>query len=165
MPFDEDDSELENKPKIGLKFKNPEKQNPVAKKISQEDFDKKVQDIQEKSHSYKRRASELAIQFKKIIEDKTLPQNKNIFANEVEKELLANMIDLAIEINNDPNEQDGMGSLSWITLLFKTALSQRDKLNKLEYSIYNLEKKLEPNNIASLIQKELKDIDKNKKDE
>ena len=166
MPFDEeDDSDINSKPKIGLKFKNVDKSSSTQKKATQEQFEKKVQEVQEKNSSYKRRASELAIQFKKVIEDKTLPQNKNIFANEIERELLANMIDLAVEINNDPNEQDGMGSLSWITLLLKTVISQRDKINKLEYALYNFDKKLDPSNISSLIQKELKDIDKNKKDE
>jgi hypothetical protein len=53
------------------------------------------------------------------------------------------MIKLAVEINTDPNEQEGMGSLMWIVLLLKTCVSQRDRINKLEYSVSQLEKKLE----------------------
>ena len=53
------------------------------------------------------------------------------------------MIHLAVDINNDPNEQEGMGSLTWITLLFSACLSQRDRLNKLEYLTEQLGKKID----------------------
>lgn len=101
-------------------------------------FEKKVDQIKEKSNSYKERAAELAVQFKKILEDKTLPQNKSSFAISLEKEILTKMIELAIEINNDENEKEGMGSLSWITFILKLSLSQRDKINVLEYSLNKL---------------------------
>jgi hypothetical protein len=48
-----------------------------------------------------------------------------------------------MEINVDPIEKEGMGSLTWITLLFTTCLSQRDRLNKLEYSLSLLDKKID----------------------
>ena len=51
------------------------------------------------------------------------------------------MIKLAVDVNNDPNEQEGMGSLMWIVLLLKTLLMQRDRINQLEYVVSQLEKK------------------------
>jgi hypothetical protein len=73
--------------------------------------------------------------------DKTLPQNRNMFQKEVEKELLGKMVQLAVDINSDPIEQyDGMGSLGWITLLLRTCFGQRDKINLLEYRVEQLEK-------------------------
>jgi len=167
MPFDEEEESVPQKPKIGLKNVSSQKSifDSIPKKPSQEDFDKKVKEVQEKSNGYKQRAADLAINFKKLMEDKTLLQNKNIFATELERELLSKMIQLAVEINNDPNEQEGMGSLGWITLLFKTFFAQRDKINYLEYRLFQLEKKLEPANLSSLIEKELDAIDKKKKRE
>lgn len=112
------------------------------KKPTQEDLDNKVKNIGDKQLSYKKRAAEYAVAYKKILEDKTLPKNKNVFSQDVEKELLSNMISLAIEINNDENEYEGMGSLGWITILFKNALHFRDKCNELEYKISIIEKEL-----------------------
>lgn len=161
MPFEEDEDVSDLKNFNAVKLKNPiGKQN--FKKPSQEDFEKKVKSIQEQNSLYKQKAAELAVQFKKVLEDKTLPQNKNIFSIEMEKEVLSKMVQLAIDINNDPNEQEGMGSLSWITYLFKISLSQRDRLNKLEYAISLLEKKTEDASMSELIKKQLQDIDKSK---
>lgn len=165
MPFDEEEEE-EISVKKGIKNVSTQKSmfDSVPKKPTQADFEKKVQIAQQQSVNYKQQASELAINFKKIMEDKTLSENKNIFAIEVEKELLAKMVQLAVDINNDPNEQEGMGSLSWIILLFKTVLAQRDRINKLEYQIFQLEKKLDPK-LLSQILKQIHDLDKKKQDE
>ena len=167
MPFDEEEQTIENKKNIGLKAVSSQKSifDKIPKKPTPEDFQKKVSSDQERSLSYKQRASELALQFKKIIEDKTLSQNKSVFSLEIEKETLTKMVELAIEINNDANEQEGMGSLSWITFLMKTALSQRDRINYLEYNLSLIEKKLDPSNLSAQILKELRNLDKEKKNE
>jgi len=167
MPFDEEEddtlSALPNKDRL----KNVSSQKSIfdstPKKPTQQELDQKVQAREEKGSGYKQRASELAIKFRKMQEDKTLPSNRSIFANEMEREILSEMISLAIEINNDPNESEGMGSLSWITLLFKTSLSQRDKINKLEYALLQMEKNSSPTVLSELISKEIeKALDKKK---
>ena len=145
MPFNEEEDLTPKVPKIGLKNVSSQKSifDAKPKKPSQEDFDNKVQKIQETNSGYKAKAADLALQFRKLLEDKTLLQNKNVFARELEKEILTNMAELAIEINNDPHEQEGMGSLGWVILLLKTVLSQRDRINNLEYTISLLDKKIE----------------------
>lgn len=164
MPFDEedDDSLLDKSKKIGLKNVSTQKSmfDTMPKKPSQEDFEKKVQAVHQQAAAYKHKAAELAVQFKKMVEDKTLPENRNMFSIEMEREILSKMVQLAIDINNDPNEQEGMGSLSWITLLFKTILAQRDRINHVEYKLFQLEKKLEKNNLSFLIKQELQELDK-----
>ena len=115
----------------------------------------KVKEIQERETEYKQKAAEYSAKFKKIINDKTLQENRNVFAVEIELELLTDMMKLAIQVNTDPNEQEGMGSLMWTILLLRTCLSQRDKLNKLEYTISQLEKKLEPSVLTKEIRKVL----------
>jgi hypothetical protein len=142
-PFGEDDDEeVISKPKIGLKNLGTQP-SQSSRHNTQEEFDSKVQGAIDRNSSYKERASDLALQFKKMMIDKTLQQNKNIFSQEMEREVLSKMIQLAVEINNDPHEQEGMGSLTWITLLFTSCLSQRDRINKLEYSLLQLEKKID----------------------
>jgi hypothetical protein len=147
MPFDEE----EDKPsvqsqKIGLKKVSSQKSifEAMPKKPSPEEFEQRVQQVQERSSSYKVRVSELALQFNKAMADKTLSQNRNMFQQEVELDLLRSMVKLAQEVNNDPDEKEGEGSLSWITVLLKTCFNQRDRINRLEYSLSQIEKKIEP---------------------
>jgi hypothetical protein len=164
MPFDEEDPK-EFVPKLGLKQVNGPKSmfDGKPRKPTQQQFQQQVQEVQEKQSGYKKRASELFIQFNRMMVDKTLPENRNIFNIESEKEVLQNMLQLAEEINNDPNEKEGMGSLTWITLLFKTCLSQRDRLNELEYSITVLQKKTDFSVLADFVNKEIvKALDKKK---
>lgn len=167
MPFDEEDDDTLLVPQKKDRLKNVSSQKSIfesiPKKPTQQDLDKQVKEREEKGTGYKQRASDLAIKFRKLQEDKTLPSNRSIFANEMEREILSEMISLAIEINNDPNEQEGMGSLSWITLLFKTVLSQRDRINKLEYALLQMEKISSPAILTDLITKEIaKALDKKK---
>jgi len=146
MPFDEDDIDQPStqSQKVGLKNVSSQKSifDSMPKKPSPEEFSQQVKKIQETASHHKAKAADLAFQFNKAMADKTLPQNRNMFQQEMERDLLTQMIQLAIEINNDPNEKEGMGSLSWITLLLKTCLSQRDKINRLEYAVSQIEKKI-----------------------
>jgi hypothetical protein len=144
MPFDEDDVVGDKDLSTSLKqvSTQPSMFNSKFKKSKPEEFNEKVLKHQEDHNNYKLQAAQLACQFNKLLSNKTLKQNKNLFSKELEIELLTNMIQLAIEVNNDPNEQEGMGSLSWITLLLKTALSQRDRLNELEFELHQLKNNL-----------------------
>lgn len=166
-PFENDEEDEKDPGPKKERLKNVSSQKSIfedaPKKPTQQDLEKQVQAREEKGSGYKQRASDLAIKFRKLTEDKTLPSNRSIFANEMEREVLSEMISLAIEINNDPNEQEGMGSLSWITLLFKTSLAQRDRINKLEYAILQMEKISNPANLSSLITKEIAKALDNKK--
>jgi hypothetical protein len=148
MPFDEEednDQPSARSLKVGLKKVSTRKSifEDMPKKPTQEDLDKKVKNIVEKNITYKQKASELAMLFGKAMVDKTLKQNKNIFNIDFEQDLLSKMINLGIEINNDEAEMADMGSMSWITLLLKTCFAQRDRINLLEYTLSQLEKKME----------------------
>lgn len=145
MPFDEEEDAQELAPKVGLKNVSSQKSifDAIPKKPTQDDLTKRVNQVQERASVYKTRAADLSSKFIQIMNDKTLKQNKNIFAKEMERELLTQMAQLAIDINNDQNEKEGMGSLSWIVLLLKTCFSQRDKINQLEFNLSQLDKKLD----------------------
>lgn len=143
MPFDDDDDDNPpKKPKVGVKSQGKSMFDSLPKKPSFEQFEQEAQDANKKLEGYGERARELASQFKKVMEDKTLPQNKNLFVVEIEKELISKMINLAIEINSDENEAEGMGSVGWIALTLRYLLVQKDRMNQLEYSVLNLENKV-----------------------
>jgi hypothetical protein len=152
MSFDQEEEEL-IAPKATLKNVGSQKSmfENTVKKPSQEEFNSRVRESQTRSTANTREAAELGIQFKKAIEDKTLAQNKNVFSNELERELLSKMIKVANDINNDPDElREGLGSLSWIVLLLKTCLSQRDRINTLEYYILQLDKKFVSEDVINM---------------
>jgi len=150
-------------PKGGVKSQGQSMFDNKRKKPTQQEFQQQVQQSQDTQSGYKKRAAELFVQFQRAIADKTLPQNRNVFNAESEKELLQNMIILAAEINSDPNERESEGSLTWIVLLLKTCFTQRDRMNELEYKMALLEKKLDPTAMADFINKEIsKALDKKK---
>jgi len=141
MPFEDDYEDL-NPPKKGVKSQGKSIFDNKPKKPSQEEFLSAATKDNEKLEGYDAIARDLTVQFKKAIEDKTLPQNKNVFAVEVENELITKMINLAIQINQDPNVIEGMGSVGWLAMILKNLLNNRDKINLLEYSNQILEKKI-----------------------
>ncbi len=154
-PF-EDDEEIDE-PKNNLKKVSSQKSmfDGLPKKPSKNDFDKTVKESVERSSTHKTKAAELSLQFSKIMLDKTLKANKTVFAKEIEQDLLAKMVQLAIEINDDPNEKEGMGSLSWVILLLRTCFYQRDRLNDFEYQLSKIEEAFDKK-IVSLVSREVK---------
>jgi hypothetical protein len=114
----------------------------MSKKPSQDDFNKQVNQLQDHTNSLKGRVTQLAIEYNRAMSDKTLPKNKNVFQVNMELDLLRGMVKVAQEINDEPNEGEGEGSLNWITLLLKTCLNQRDSINNLEYELVQIKNEL-----------------------
>lgn len=154
MPFDEeDDDTLEPQPvKTGLKKVSTQKSifDDMAKKPTQDDLNRKVKQLQDKDSSYKVNFAELAVELSKVMNDKTLRENKNVFSKEIESELLKKLVNLATQVNNDA-ENEGEGSIGLITLLLKISLLQRDRINSMEYRISLLEKNMAPDKLLPLI--------------
>jgi hypothetical protein len=163
-PFDSDPKEPRE---IKVKLQNVSSQKSmfdnIPKKPTPQEFQQQVQQVQEKSSSYKRRASDLSTQFARMMSDKTLPQNQNVFVKESRRELMQNMIDLTRDINNDPNELEGDGSLIWIIVLFNTCLDQRDRINNLEYVLSKVTEKLDSTALTNFISKEITKVLDSKK--
>lgn len=127
------------------------------KKSSPQEFQQQVDQVQDNQTNNKKRAAELFLLFQKTRDDKTLAQNRSIFAREAETEMLKNMLQLSIDINDDQNEpHEGMGSLAWITLLFKSCLAQRDRLNEVEYALQTMQKLVNSFALTDLIKTEIK---------
>jgi hypothetical protein len=163
-PFDEEPKgPRENK----VTLKNVSSQKSMfegkPKPPTPQDFQQQVHSSQERASSYKKRASDLAVQFAKMMADKTLPQNKNLIAIDIKRELLGNMVQLAKDINNDPDEEESDGSLIWIIVLFNTCFDQRDRLNQMEYTLTQLNQKLDGGAFTDFISKEInRTLDKKK---
>jgi DNA repair ATPase RecN len=154
MPF-EDPKDF--KPKSSLKpIPGPKSMfDGKPKSPTPQQFEKTVQQVQEQMTEHKKRATELFMAFNKMILDKTLPQNRNILMLDAERETLQSMIRLAQDVNNDPNEAEGEGTLMWIVCLLKTCLSQRDRINELEYTLSLLQKSINDGLIGDMIKREI----------
>lgn len=164
MAFDDDDDDDDkNQPRNfkGLKTDNSKSViNSIPKKVSQEEFLNKAKSVNEKLNKYGERATDLALKFKKILEDKTISQNKGILAQEAEREVLNSLVDLGIDMNVDEHEEDGMGSIGLIVLLFRSLMIQRDKINQLDYNLFMLNKQFKT--LEKSIEIKLESIDSKK---
>src|ERR1700683_5644274 len=100
--FTSDTGEIISKKKVGLKISNKGSMTEaLPKKPSIEAFEQKATEVNDTLNSYGIRASDLALRFKRALDDKMLAQNKNVFQQAAESELLNSLVQLSIDINTD----------------------------------------------------------------
>lgn len=157
MPFDDDYSEnLDKVKQIGL---NNDKS---MFKPKENNFENKVKELEAGRQKYTQDISKASINFKKILEDKTLKQNKGPLAEKIEADVVKDLTDLARKINSDETQEEGIGSMLLSSLLLKIAILERDRANLLEFRIKELEKKIE--DFPNLIETRLNRLNGNKLD-
>lgn len=129
----------------GLKITNQNSSIPEPPKQSpKEAFDEKATVAAKRMNDYKTRTWELSGQFKQLVQDRTLQENKSPISKDIETELLNKLVVLALEIDADESQPEGFGSTALCMLLMKMLLLQRDMLNTLAYAIDKLEKQTSP---------------------
>jgi hypothetical protein len=126
--------------------------NPAAEKQKKEDqeraeyaakFGQSVESSIQEDNDKNVFAVNVSKKFLKLSSDTTLARNKTSIMNNVEDSIRKEFIQLGIDMNNDESaEQDGMGSMICITVLSKVIMSQRDRINELEYQLQQLAKKI-----------------------
>lgn len=147
QPFEDEylDEDVEKKDKINLKIKNDKSiLNNIKNKDKEykEQFEKNANKANLDYNSYVERAADLALKLKKIINDTTLTENKNPILSNLESEVIEALFTLGMDMNTDPNQVDGAGSMGIIALMLKMLLIQRDRINKLSYDLSILNKKM-----------------------
>ncbi len=146
MPFEDDyvsDDELEQESskKSGLKLNNKNSAvSALPKKPNPELFEKQAKEAFDRGEEYKQKAFDLAIKYKKSLESTVLVENKDPRSKQEEIEIINGLANLAMEMNNDDSQDEGVGSVGVITLILKLMLFQRDVLNKNSYDIDKLSK-------------------------
>lgn len=144
------DEEAEASRNSGLKIK-PSRSRAVQKQ-AQEDFQQQVMRTNKRLDGHLKDAYELGIEFTKLMSDTRIADNIGPYERSFEKEIVRKLINYAITVNNDDQEQEGMGSVSLITLLLKTLFKLRDKTNQLSYDNHLLARRiqqLEKSNLSS----------------
>lgn len=128
-------------PNKGLKIKSDRSQfSKIAEQ--RQKFEENADAFIAQRNARNKEALELAKKFMGLVKDKTLPENKTPISKDVENEVINDLIQFALDINDDPEERNGMGSSALINLLFKVVLVQRDAINQLDYKIAQLTKQL-----------------------
>lgn len=132
--------------KKGVKFNNT--RSKFEKQINNvQNFEQAADYAMASDMQKKATAASLVNKFWQIIGDKTLQTNKGPTQLSVENELVRELIHFAHEMNNDPNEDEGYGSIALITLLLKTTLNLRNNYNDLAFKVEQMNQKL--NNLSS----------------
>lgn len=139
-----DDKPPQAKQRMGLKLTN---QNSVfanvPKKPTAAEQEQAVKEVIKKDQDYKERAAALSIAFKKLLDDRVLLKNKNVFAADMERDVIGKLAQLGLDIENDESvEELGIGIIGLTNLLFRSFLIQRDKINLLDYALHEHQLKL-----------------------
>jgi hypothetical protein len=122
--------------KKGLKINNDRSlANTLSKPPSKKEFETTAKQANEQLNSYADRALKLANDLKKVMNDHTLAENKNILVIGIEKELITNLAQLAVDMNTDEYEREGMGSVGLLMMIFHHLMALRDRCNQLEYQL------------------------------
>lgn len=112
-----------------------------AKKAkTQESFQQRAVETSDKLQNHLAEAFDLGKQYRDLLEDKTIPENKKFLDESREKEIIGQLISYAIKVNIDEDEHEGMGSVALLTLMMKCVLKMRDRYNDIEYKYHMLEK-------------------------
>jgi hypothetical protein len=105
----------------------------------EENAEKTIKYHDEKS----KKAIDIISRYLKMTEDKTLKRNRGSIANDVEREIRQEIINLALDMNNDENEEDnGKGSVVVLSAVTKILLVYRDRLNDMEFEVQQLKREL-----------------------
>ena len=134
------------------------------KKTFSERLETKAHEVHTDMISKKEKMFSLSRQFMTILTDTNLPENKGPAKKGIEKSVLDDLANFAMQINidediepEDPNMpmplRRSMGSITMIMLLFKASLQLRDTNNKLTF---NLEK-VHRNNL--LLEQRVKELE------
>jgi hypothetical protein len=130
---------------VKIKTKAAEQQAQAAK--DREEYKSKFETNADKTIQYHNekgnRAVEVISNFLKMVDDKTLARNRGSIADDVEKEIRKELLELALDLNNDETEEDnGKGSVVVLAPVIKIILMYRDRLNNIEYELQQLKQNL-----------------------
>ena len=124
----------------GLKVDNTNSSVASPPPSTQAAFEARAEKAMEKMDEFKIRTLELATKYKALFDSKVLAPNKTSIIKDAEREVITNLIKLALEMEADDLQPIGQGSTSLCSLVMNIMLLMRDRMNELEFRIERLEK-------------------------
>ena len=139
----EDEDEESFKPTKSLKLA-PSAVAPVSKKQVTERFNQRVDAIEKDKKDAQSTLNTLSIELLSMMDDKTLPINKNSLIKDNETRTLKELITFTKRLDNDEMEELNAGVTALSTLLLTLLLRQRNRMNELEFEIETLKRNSKP---------------------
>ena len=138
----------------GVKIRNKGAEIAEKEKLQKEEYLKNFNQRADKTVQYNteknKRVVECISKLMTLADDKTISQNRGSIATDVEKEIRQNLIQMALDLNNDENEEDnGKGSIVVLSAFTKILMMYRDRLNDLEYEMARLKAELKKRDSSS----------------
>lgn len=138
----------------GVKLRNRSADQREQEKKEREEYKARFDDNAEKTVKYHQEQGNHVIQtiqrYMKMADDKTLSRNKGGIAGDVEREIRQDLIQLALDLNNDEFEEDnGKGSVIVLSAVTKILMQYRDRINELEFEIQQLKRSQQRINVSS----------------
>jgi hypothetical protein len=134
----DDDSGFENKK--GLKINNAK--SNIPKPPERIDVISNAQKILADIEFQNKMGWNLTSRLLSVFKNKKLQQNKSEEEKQAENQVLLDYLEFAKLINNDQNQEEGMGSVVFSLAIVKCALLQRDQINEQGKMIDILERKV-----------------------
>jgi hypothetical protein len=133
----EDELEKSQTKKVLL---DPKKSRFAKKAKTKEEFEQRASKTSERMQGNLAEAFELGKEYRDLLADKTISENKTFLTESREKEIVGKLINYAVKVNTDVDEYESMGSVALLTLLLKCVIKMRDRYNDIEYKYHMLEK-------------------------
>jgi|SRR5690606_27266239 len=139
----------------GVKLKNKAAEQAAQEKKEREEYMRRFEQRAEQTVKYHVDTGNSTLDtisnYMRMSEDKTLPHNRGSIGDDVEREIRQKIIQLALDLNNDENEEDnGKGSVILLSAVTKVLLIYRDRINVLEYELEQLKRELKKRNTSSV---------------
>lgn len=125
----------------GVKLDN--NKSKIKKQSPPLDIQQNAYKIINDNEEQKRIAWELTSRLLSLFKDKTLNENKDTEMRDEESKVLSDFTEFARIINTSPNEEDSLGSISFIIALARCMLIQRDTINELHRELFLLRKDID----------------------
>lgn len=141
----------------GVKLKNKAAEQAAQDKRDREEYMRKFDQRADQTVKYHvetgNNTVDVISNYMRMSEDRTLPHNRGSIGDDVEREIRQKIIQLALDLNNDENEEDnGKGSVIVLSAVTKVLLLYRDRINFLEYELEQLKFELKKKNASSVAQ-------------
>ena len=135
--FQDDVEEVKVKENQGLKLSSERsrfsKQDP--KGPSEEEFKKEVREYKQRDMDVKLRIADLTNKYKGILMDRTVDDNKSPIQKDLEASVVSELVQVGLQLDNDQDQPEGVGSIGLCNLLLQVNLLQRNTINKISYDV------------------------------
>jgi len=144
IAFSDENADVIDEKNKGIKIDRKKSmfQSTKDQEHTADQFSEEITDYQNKEKMLANRTLDASIRFRDALNDKTLSENKTPQDKDIEKSIMKELCQVALEMNNDENKPEGAGSVGLHSLILNMFLLQRNTINSLNYKIFKLSEEI-----------------------